>query len=625
MTSRTLILLNFLDYQSYSTQQILTLYYAGARFDLKLVSALFLLFFFLPWVASRFVFKAHSKKITKWLDKVLFSLLALLLLVCIIGLGFYQFYHHDITPIIFGIKHDGFDIVMGIMLSMPHIVLLIVLFIFILIASAIIFIKKQNTIKYDISSNKKSIIANIVLMFILLVVFSRGSFDTFPLSRKTNYMNTTAELNALAINSPYRLYYAYKDNNENKFDFDSKKIGNLQTLKQKAGYNYLNPLKRITNNTNKELPNIVFVLMEGWSSRIALEHSEENNNLGEFSRHKKTGYYFTNFFSNANDTNDALERLIVNSPILRLSQSKANKVQLKTSNITPFNKNGYLTRFISGISGEWRNTRYFYKNQGFKDFFDRGNIDISKRSNNPRGAYDGDVFSFVKTKIQEPTNSPHFTFVLTTNNHPPVVIPKDQYRPINAGDKYSKKQQQMLDGYYYQSNEFGKFMSWLKGSNFSDNTIVVATGDHTLRNFYNYKSNKFDHYKYSVPLYIHIPKKYDRLISTDKNVFGSLSDIFPTLFELSLPKTEYIAHGTSIINKKLKDSFGWNQNANGYKVISDSGVFDKSQLMPWSEKYKTLDVGLSISPEDDNYKRIQQIKFKDDVFKYLITKDVEDS
>jgi phosphoglycerol transferase MdoB-like AlkP superfamily enzyme len=57
-------------------------------------------------------------------------------------------------------------------------------------------------------------------------------------------------------------------------------------------------------------------------------------------------------------------------------------------------------------------------------------------------------------------------------------------------DEDDKQHYTQLLGYHYQTNAFGRFLTWLKKSKYKDDVIIAATGDHILKGYDNYNSPK---------------------------------------------------------------------------------------------------------------------------------------
>ena len=573
LATRLIIFFYFGSDQALEVEVLREIFFMGLRFDLKLISVLLLIFAYLP---ALFFNLTKSKLLFRWLPSIFFALFIVLLIFSFIEFGYYLFFGNGIDLLIFGLVDDGTVAVMESLQGDWRLVSLTIASIGIIIISFLLF-KMRPTVSGPAS--KGSIFINTLhtfLVILLLAIIARGSFGTFPLSRKTITTSENSFSTALIFNPVWHMYYAYKDKQENDFSTSSNKILSLAGVKTvdelegQAGYSDTNPLWRHTSNNpllEKNPPNIVFVLMEGWSSHIALMHSEGNNVLGEFSSHSESDHFFTSFFSNAYGTNPTIESLLLNSPIKGISQSKAMRTSFSLSAIKPFKKAGYDVTFMSGGSSSWRNHNQFWPLQGFDKYIGRSSIETfyNVKSDNPWGVYEEHLFSYLKKELieQNDTNRPTFTFVVTTNNHPPVKLPANFSAPafdlaamkINTGDTLRKE---MLAGYYYQSDQLGKFLSWIKASPLRDNTIVVATGDHILKGFDDYLAPRQQFLKYAVPFYAYIPKALDTLKTAPKDLVGSHEDIFPTLYELALSGEGYYAFGSPLMFN-VADRSGWNE------------------------------------------------------------------
>ena len=392
------------------------------------------------------------------------------------------------------------------------------------------------------------------------------------------------------MNGPLHLFYASKD--LRKYDIFTMtsdevlakaEVESVDDLIAKAGFDANRLLKRTTKlneNLAKNPPHVIVVQMEGWSTHIALDRGEDNQVFGSFEEYANDGYYYPQFFSNSNGTNSTIERILLNSPVTPVSQSGARRTSFGLSNVWPYQKKGYDTLFLSGGFGTWRNHDNFWRRQGFDRYVDRTGVEerYDVYSNNPRGVYEEYLFEYLKEQLLEAEKSgkPLFSFVMTTNNHPPVRLPESYVAPPLNPARYGFSEDDatkynVLTGYHYQSDWFGRFITWLKKSELSEKVIVVATGDHTLKGFTDYSSTKMQYLRYAVPAYFYVPKRLDKLSNVSKNVRGSHIDLFPTLYEMSLSEAEYYAFGVPLMEKETKESFAWSSAG---IFLFDDGLVD---------------------------------------------------
>ncbi len=636
--SRVAILLYFGGEQHPSTSEFLNLFVMGLRFDLKLIATLLLLFLYLPSLLFLAVARRHF---LHYLPAVLFTLLLILLLFSFIEFGYYLFFGNGIDLLIFGLVEDGTSAVISSMLGDSRLIVLSLVGACSLLLATVVFLRRHHTaVCVDVTRPLWKTYAASMGIMLLLALLARGSLDTFPLSRKVMNTNDNAFLNALILNPLWHFYYAIKDRNENDFTLTSNKIlksanaANVQELMQRAGYGKERPLQATTPPNSyvaAHPPHVIFVLLEGWSTHPALEHSEHNDILGAFAKHARQDYFYPSFFSNAYGTNPTIENLLLNSPIKGISQSRATKISFSLSSILPFKEHGYSTLFLSGGSSSWRNHNQFWPRQGFDAYIGRSSIESYYQTacDNPWGVYDEYLFKYLKESLlrRAAKEQPTFTFVLTTNNHTPIRLPHDFNSPsfdleALGFDADDTLHYDMLRGYHYQINAFGTFLDWLKSSPLKDQVIVVATGDHILKGYNDYFAPAMQYLKYAVPAYFYVPKAYDRLRNVSNRNVGSHDDLFPTLYELALSQARYYNFGTPLMYKEPEHSFGWNEQER--YLFSDGVVTPEGMLHRFEEdERKFLHVN-SVAPSTFQHERIQRNRNEVALKKYLLIKEYEE-
>ncbi len=621
-----------------AVSELLTLFFMGFRFDIKLIATLLLLVLYLP---SLLLLPFQPRRFLHVERVLLLLLLMVLSLFSFIELGYYLFFGNGIDLLIFGLIEDGTSaVISSIFGDWRLMVLTLAALLFMLVLSTVFM--RQYTTKYTTDTPKPlwKTYGSVLGIILLLAVLARGSFDTFPLSRKVINTNDNAFLNTLILNPVWHFYYALRDRNENDFTLTGTKIlktanvADVTELLQRAGYGTTRPLQATTPSNSylqQHPPHVIFVLLEGWSTHPTLEHGPRNNILGAFAKHAQEDYFYPSFFSNAYGTNPTIENLLLNSPIKGISQSRATKISFALSSVRPFKTRGYHSLFLSGGSSSWRNHNQFWPRQGFDEYIGRSGIEkyFDVTCDNPWGVYDEYLFSYLKERLMQRMKSdePSFTFVLTTNNHAPIRLPHDFKAPpfdlkALGFDADDTLHHDMLRGYHYQINAFGKFLDWLKASPLKDQVIVVATGDHILKGYHNYTASKMQYLKYAVPAYFYVPEAYDRLRHVSKEIVGSHEDLFPTLYELALSETRYYNFGTPVMYKEPLKSFGWNEQ---HRYLFNNGVVTPDmQLHPFeTPQRKYLQVN-SVMPSPFQRERIERNRYEIALKTYLLVKEYED-
>ena len=639
-TARLFTLFFVANSQETSVGEFFNVLLTGLRFDLKVSAICIILFSLLP-----LLFLGLFNRWQGFRNISRFMLLAVLLIslfFSFLDIGFYFYFGTAISNLIFGILNDGTAAVMVSTLSDWRLDLVIIATLVSAFGVGFFFLKASASSLCNAQSSvsKSVILLTNVVLITGCALFGRGTLDTFPLSRRTTVINDNPVINSLTLNGPYQFYYAFKDFKEDSFSnlstqkiLAQAKLNSLQELQAAAGYSPDKPLLQTTSDKGASFkqPNVIFVLMEGWSSHISNAQHTDNQVLGEFAKHATQDYFFKRVFSDRYGTNATIESLLLNAPIGPITQSTANNHHFELSNVLPFKTQNYSTLFLSGGNSSWRKHGQFWPKQGFDAYIGRATIETYYDiiADNPWGVYDSFLFSYLQQQlIDKKEGQPLFSFVLTTNNHGPIRLPEN-YRapPLSTArygfDKDDSKAHESLTGFHFQTDAFGHFLTWLKQSEFSDNTIVIATGDHVLKGFANYSAKRQVYNKFAVATYLYTPEKYDQLKKSDQLLAGSHKDLFPTLFELALSKTQYLAFGTPFMKKTAASAYGKvDQNA----YIFNSGISTNGQQqLPWADSSVTDVAQQSLDLSAEQLKIIERHNYRELLRKYLLVKEAKET
>lgn len=620
-----------------SAQYFVAFFIRALRFDIKYLSTLLLLFAWIPLIVFALFPAGWFSTYLRWAFSLL---LVLTCYIVFIDIGYMYYFQKPIDVLIFGFLEDDTNAIMAIMLSNYRLIGLFILFCLFSYVLVTLFLSLSRNLSPEntVQPSRKKQFLTWFFSFLLLVVLARGSLDTFPLQRKHASVSDNNFLNSLVMNSPFNVYYAFSDkkvNNQAVFKQDLLKLNDLTSLKQleeKAGYDedHLRVKTPESVLLDQLKPHVIVVQMESWSSQIARKNSPRNNVLGDFAQHAAQDHFYTHFFSNQYATNPTIEGLLLNSPITPLSQSIASKTHFKLSNILPFKRKGYTTQFLSGGYSSWRNHSQFWPAQGFDRYIGRSTIESTYQvdaSDNPWGVYEEYVFKYLEKTLEEAESAGEslFSFVLTTNNHPPVRLPDNVRIPELQPEAYgyapdNNEIRQILSGYYYQTDQLGRFISWVKQSDFKNRVIIMATGDHPLRHFVKKPSLKDLFNIHAVATYFYVPESLDKLVGTPDNLVGSHYDLFPTLFELSLSNASYYSFGQSLMEKSTESEYGW---STGGKFIFSDGVADTQtqQFYRWENAEKSLLNPRPLPLDAAKKQSVEKEKYRTILKKYLLVED----
>ncbi len=593
-------------------------FFMGFRFDTMVIC-----YGLLPAIAFNFIgiftFRMGEKyfSIIRKILRVYYTILILVMLfISIIDLYFYNFFMTRISVLIFGlVEDDTMAVLQAIWTDYPVIFISIGLIIGGWLAYLFTgFIQKIKLQKLNLPL--VGYLASLVIIGFLFIFGIRGNFAFYPLRINDAIISQHVFINNLVPNGVYALKTAFKDRKEQDVNINIAK-----TMKQ---WGFASPAEAVSLYTDKTVaddaeslkkaltdhtpedhfleqnpPNVVFIQMESMSEHfISLHEKEKFNLMGKLEDVLPSCIHFTHFLSATDATIHTLEGILLNSPMTPVSQSIYMNKTLETSAAKPFKEKGYHTSFVTGSKLGWRNLDKFIPNQYFDDTEGSATIEkyVPGTLSNEWGCYDEFMFTRIFNKLNDEKGKPQFVFGMTITNHTPyslpktykpypIEIPEDIKKKLSSGEEYAHVH---FSTYQYANDCLGKFISDIKNSSLGENTIIIASGDHSARRVFDYPDAAMLQ-KYAVPLILYIPDKYkERIGMPDTSAFGSHKDIFPTIYHLALSGADYVKSGVNLFDSNaLKNNFA----ITGYKlVMNDRGCIYygvEPIYYTWTNKEKT--------------------------------------
>jgi phosphoglycerol transferase MdoB-like AlkP superfamily enzyme len=292
-----------------------------------------------------------------------------------------------------------------------------------------------------------------------------------------------------------------------------------------------------------------------------------------------------------------------------IAQSKYSYKKYEFAWPVPYKKNNYETTFIYGGNTGWRNLGNFMPNLEFDNVLGEASMGNSY-PRNQWGVYDEDLFKYL-LEVLDQNDKKKFIYVMTTTNHHPYSLPND-YKVMSI--KIPKELEQnvvnkrlgekRLAVYQYSNEMLGRFITKIKNSKYADNTIIAVTGDHNFLDCLSYPNERLLD-ALSVPFYLYIPKNI-RPSDVDVSVFGSHLDIMPTLYNVSLSNSDYMAMGENLISNDAKNNIIFLDTG---VIMSKNGVVEHNFLngnfsrYVWNkDKYRQVLPSQWIAKEQDMIK-----------------------
>lgn len=538
-------------------------FWMGLRFDLKWLATLALPLLLLGWAVPR----AARPRVLAAYASTLFVLLNFLALV---NHFYFGFFGSIIDPMIFGAFEDDTRIVVHTIANDARLVPVLAAWLGFSALQAWLVLRLAGRLPAALDRAPWAHAA----VVLLAVALARGSLGTYALGSKHLSVSADGFVNQLVPNALQATYHTVKNRVESGIGAD--------VLAGLRGLGFRSPAQAATAlglppapdedaliaqlyartpqdaSLARRPPHVVFAMMEGMGRHL-LEHDDERTNdlLGRLRRHLREDYVFRNFVSGQNGTHRTFESLLMNSPVTPLTQGRYGYHTYAGAAAVPFQRAGYRTVFLTSGPSAWRNIADILKYQGFDEVHDQAHL----RARYPdapfsiRGAPDEVTFRYARALLDEAdaAGRPLFVFIFTTNNHTPHEVPP-AYRllplslePFAARPLADAGQAlRILGTYQYASDALGGFLDDLKASALAERTVLVASGDHSTRNFFVYAGDSELPLAFGVPAYFYVPPALRAGLRYDPQRFGSHRDVFPTLYHRALSGACYLAVGNDL-------------------------------------------------------------------------------
>lgn len=300
--------------------------------------------------------------------------------------------------------------------------------------------------------------------------------------------------------------------------------------------NYEDPIGRYMNSS-KELPNIVFIVVEGLGRDFVGSDAPFKGFTPFLDSLTTKSLFWKNALSNAGRTFGAPPSILGSLPYGRSGIMNYGTAlpdhQTIISLLKPY---GYRSEFFYGGNPNFDNLDLFLERQGIDQFINESNFSDSVKINKATSAWgytDRDVFTAATNAIKN-ESGPRLDIFLTLSTHEPFVCPDERIK-MKADQRIESlpssiktevmANKNIFECLLYTDNAIRELMkAYQRRADFA-NTIFIITGDHRLIPMPS--ENKIK--RFHVPLIVYSP------LIAKPHVFSSLaihSAITPTLLGL---------------------------------------------------------------------------------------------
>lgn len=413
---------------------------------------------------------------------------------------------------------------------------------------------------YPTIAQLKAKIHYVILSFFILsfwlVIVARGGFQAIPVSISSAYYSNHQMLNVAAVNPLFNIsasiLNAIQVKNENIF----------KSMPEETAKSIVAQLHDYENDTlvpilTSDKPNIVIVLLESWSADLIESLGGEPGITPHFRALEREGLLFTNFYANANRSQQAIGSLYSGLPGIPITTitDHPEKYYALPSLSKDLRQIGYTSAFYFGGQLNYGNIlSYLIHNE--LDVIIEGKDLPRQWPRGKLGVHDGILLPWAANALSE-LKEPFFSTIFTLSSHSPYDYPMEHVL------HWPKIEKPYVNGAYYTDMALGEFFKEARNTAWYKNTLFIVVADHSKNTYKNHPLGSFEFHK--IPLLITGPVLKDAYKGMQFDKICGNTDLPATILkQLGLSDSEYI-WSKDIFNPyapefaffELKEGLGW--------------------------------------------------------------------
>ena len=374
----------------------------------------------------------------------------------------------------------------------------------------------------------------------LLFIPIRGGFTVSTMNVGKVYFSSNQRLNHAAINPVFSLLESLAKQTDFSKQYRFMESAQADKLIKKMLDPAVLDSTAVVPDTlhtalfNTKRPNVIFVIMESFSSKLMKSLGGEPNVAVNLDTLAQEGVLFTNFYANSFRTDRGMVAVLSGYPAQPTTSlmKYPHKIQSVPSIAGSLKKAGYRTKYYYGGDADFTNMRSYVITSGFDELISDVDFPVSERLSK-WGVHDHLVFkrllqdlsteSTASSKSVGAAKRPFFKVIQTSSSHEPFEVP------------YCRLANKRLNAFAYTDSCVGDFVSHFRRLPQWKNTVIVLVPDHL--GAYPEHIDNLSIERYQIPLILiggavrepkHIP------------VYGSQHDIAATLLaQLALPHSTF--------------------------------------------------------------------------------------
>ncbi len=409
----------------------------------------------------------------------------------------------------------------------------------------------------------------------------RGGWQQIPLNIDSAAFSNQAIANDVSINSNYFFSKSYLLYNRSEIDSWLPKV-NKKKAKKAVDSWFAYPKEHSNQFLTTTRPNIVVIVLEGWSAQAISAFGNVKNSTPSFDKLISEGYFFDNIYATATTSEIGNSTIFSGNPSIpevsiSMQPEKHRKLYCLNQDVESW---GYHSSYIFSGDLKYGNIGSYFMEHGFDVIKDEADFPSSL----PRGKlnfFDKDLYSFLLDEINS-NKKPFLQCAFTGSTHSPY----DQ--PNGKGKVFTGEEKDYMNSIVYSDNCLGEFINKCKKFPWYKNTLFVFISDHGHATAAETSPTNSAFYK--IPLLFYgevIDEKYK---GKRNHFIGSQGDLAATLIHQMKGETKHYPWSKDMMNP-LAPQFAFHSIVRGYGWVSPKGNYTYSL-----DQKRELDN--SIAPKD---------------------------
>lgn len=329
----------------------------------------------------------------------------------------------------------------------------------------IMLIRKQRKLRTPFHRPKVSL--TLLLLTGLLFIPIRGGFGVSTMNLSKVYFSREQRLNHAAINPAFSFMYSVT--HQSNFDKQYRFMEAREADRLFAGLVEKNaPTDSIPQLFTVNRPNIIFIILESFSTHIMGTFGGAPNVAVNMDRFGREGVLFTNFYANSFRTDRGLVSVISGYPAQ--PSTSIMKYPEKTEKLPSIpgslKQAGYHPEYYYGGDADFTNMRSYLIAAGIEKIVCDKDFPVSERTGK-WGVHDDTLFRrFLKDLKEEQQKEPFLKFIQTSSSHEPFEVP------------FHRLKNKTLNAFAYADSCVGSFVEEIEKTPLWENTLIVLVPDH---------------------------------------------------------------------------------------------------------------------------------------------------